>query len=77
MKKNNIYIISIFFLLVSHLGYNQEKLNLGVIGLVHDHVNWILNYKSENLKIVGIVEKNVNSINRYKKKIQFARFHFF
>ena len=53
MKKNNIYIISIFFLLVSHLGYNQEKLNLGVIGLVHDHVNLILNYKSENVKIVG------------------------
>ena len=68
MKKNNIYIISIFFLLVSHLGYNQEKLNLGVIGLVHDHVNWILNYKSENVKIVGIVEKNINSINRYKKR---------
>jgi len=68
MNKNNIYIISLFFLLVSNLGYNQEKLNLGVIGLVHDHVNWILNYKSENVKIVGIVEENINSINRYKKR---------
>ena len=77
MKKNKLYIISLISFLFIHFSYSQDKLNLGVIGLVHDHVNWILNYKSENVKIVGIVEKNVNSINRYKKKIQFARFHFF
>ena len=52
--------------LLAPLGHSPT-MNLGVIGLVHDHVNWILNYKSENVKIVGIVEKNINSINRYKK----------
>jgi len=68
VKKIKTYIFSLIFLLVFDLSFGQEKLNLGVIGLVHDHVNWILNYKSENVKIVGIVEKNSNSIDRYKKR---------
>ncbi|MBK78617.1 MAG: oxidoreductase [Flavobacteriaceae bacterium] len=67
MEKNKLYIISLISFLFIHFSYGQDKLNLGVIGLVHDHVNWILNYKSENIKIVGIVEKNINAINRYKK----------
>jgi predicted dehydrogenase len=68
MKKIKTYIFFLLFLLIFDLSFSQEKLNLGVIGLVHDHVNWILNYKSENVKIVGIVEKNSNSIDRYKKR---------
>ncbi len=67
MEKNKLYIISLISFLFIHFSYAQDKLNLGVIVLVHDHVNWILNYKSENVKIVGIVENNINSINRYKK----------
>ena len=68
MKKNKLYIISLISFLFIHFSYGQDKLNLAVIGLVHDHVNWILNYKTKNIKIVGSIEKNINSINRYKKR---------
>ena len=37
----------------------KNVLRLAVIGLVHDHVNWILNRKQSDVKIVGIVETNL------------------
>ena len=42
----------------------KNVLRLAVIGLVHDHVNWILNRKQRDVKIVGIVETNIKSINK-------------
>ena len=69
--------LSCFFLIlmISHpliaVDFEYPKKNvlrLAVIGLVHDHVNWILNRKQSDVKIVGIVETNLKSINRYKKR---------
>jgi len=38
---------------------DQKPLRVGVVGLVHGHVHWILaNEKKSNIKIVGIVEPN-------------------
>ena len=69
--------LSYFFLIVMisyplkavDFEYPKENvLRLAVIGLVHDHVNWILNRKQSDVKIVGIVETNLRSVNRYKKR---------
>ena len=46
-----------------------KPLRVGVIGLVHDHVNWILNRaKANDIEIVGIVEPNRALVQRYAKK---------
>ncbi len=47
----------------------SKPLRVGVIGLVHDHVNWILNRaKANDIEIVGIVEPNRALVQRYAKK---------
>ena len=46
---------------------SKKQLRLGVIGLVHDHVSWILNRKKEDVSIVGIVETNKTAIVKYQK----------
>ena len=48
---------------------SKKQLRLGVIGLVHDHVSWILNRKKEDVSIVGIVETNKTAIAKYQKQI--------
>ncbi|MDA0195043.1 MAG: hypothetical protein O2887_08565 [Bacteroidetes bacterium] len=49
--------------------YEGEQLRVGVIGLVHDHVGWILGReKVGDIEIVGIVEPNLELANRYCKK---------
>ena len=46
-----------------------KPLRVGVIGLVHDHVNWILNRaKANDIEIVGIVEPNQTLVQRYAKR---------
>ena len=47
---------------------SKKQLRLGVIGLVHDHVSWILNREKEDVSIVGIVETNKTAIAKYKKR---------
>lgn len=49
--------------------YLGEPLRVGIIGLVHDHVGWILGReKFGDVEIVGIVEPNQDLANRYCKK---------
>lgn len=47
----------------------EEPLRVGVIGLVHDHVGWILGReKTGDIEIVAIVESNRDLASRYCKK---------
>ena len=61
-KKAKVFLVLILFNI--HFIYSgpvkpkDPILRLAVIGLVHDHVNWILNRQKEDIKIVGIVETN-------------------
>ncbi|MEK9612972.1 MAG: Gfo/Idh/MocA family oxidoreductase [Flavobacteriaceae bacterium] len=55
----------------------SKTLRLGVIGLVHDHVSWILNRQKEDVSIVGIVETNQKAIARYQKRYQLPDSVFF
>ncbi len=48
---------------------NASPLRLGVVGLVHSHVHWILGRKGMNdVEIVGIVEPNRELAERFSKQ---------
>lgn len=57
-------IFSLLIILTTLTGHSQQSkeerpLRVGVVGLVHGHVHWILNNeKQSNIEIVGIVEPN-------------------
>ncbi len=53
--------------LVSWFGFSQdEPLKIGVVGLTHTHVHWILGAQdNKDIKIVGIVEPNRDLAKRY------------
>lgn len=46
----------------------NEPLKLGVVGLVHAHVHWILGYEGKDVEIVGIVEPNRDLASRLCKQ---------
>lgn len=60
----------LILLLIPQYGFSQkEPLKLGVIGLTHTHVHWILGRKDRgDIKIVGIVESNRDLALRYSKQ---------
>ena len=73
--KQKILIIVMLGLLLPN-GYSQEEkepLTVGVIGLTHNHVNWI--FRSEprgDIKIVAIVEPNKALAERYAAQHNFS-----
>lgn len=49
--------------------YEGEPLKVGVVGLVHTHVHWILGReKYGDIEIVGIVEPNLDLAQRYSEQ---------
>ena len=47
----------------------QKPLRVVVVGLVHDHVGWILGYQNKNvIEIVGIAESNRSLAEKYSKR---------
>ena len=59
-------IVTIIWLMPIYLFSQDEPLKIGVVGLTHTHVHWILGSKdSKDFKIVGIVEPNKDLANRY------------
>ncbi len=52
---------------------NAEPLRVGVVGLTHTHVHWILGRPDRgDIKIVGIVEPNKELAQRYSKEHGFS-----
>ena len=52
---------------------NDNPLKVGVIGLSHDHVNWILGREDRgDIEIVGIVEPNRTLAERHSKRHGFS-----
>lgn len=68
-----LYII-IFFIYGSQITYcqmkpNREALRIGVAGLTHTHVHWILGRPDRgDIEIVGIAEPNLELAKRYVKQ---------
>jgi scyllo-inositol 2-dehydrogenase (NADP+) len=63
-----------FFLLLFStflFGQNIKPLRVGVVGLTHDHVGWILNHKSPEIEMVGIAEPNREIVEKYSKRYGF------
>ena len=61
-------------LLVSFDGLAQsEPLRVGIVGLTHTHVHWILGREDRgDIQIVGIVEPNLDLAERYAKQHGFS-----
>ena len=54
-------------------GQDKKPLRVGVVGLVHGHVHWILaNKKKSNIEIVGIVEPNRDLAQRLTKQYGYS-----
>ncbi len=51
----------------------QKPLRVVVVGLVHDHVGWILGYKNKNdIEVVGIAEPNDSLAKKYSKRYGYS-----
>ena len=83
MKINNSFntpflVIFSFFLLNSELSIgqtNSKPLKIGVVGLSHSHVGWILSRPDKgDIKIVGIVEPNKDLAERYSKDFGYSMY---
>lgn len=68
MKKKSFIVF--FTLLISPFAFTQNTpLKVGVVGLTHTHVHWILGRpKDDKLTIVGIVEPNKDLAIRYTQQ---------
>ncbi len=59
----------ICFLLISFAVKAQQKLNVAIAGLSHDHVYLIMNsYQKAEVNIIGIAESNPELVNRFKSR---------
>jgi len=68
MKSFKAILLSLFFLPFSLICLAQESLKVGVAGLTHGHVGWILDAnKRADLEIVGIAEPNRELAERLSK----------
>lgn len=59
------------FIYIVIIGYcqNTKPLRIGIAGLTHDHVGWLLSRaRDSDIQIVGIAEKNRELAERYLKK---------
>ena len=68
------YLFLCFVLMMSNVNNSQEKpLKVGVVGLTHTHVHWILGREDiGDIEIVGIVEPNKDLAQRYTKQHGFS-----
>lgn len=66
-----VYIL-LLALICSFTSYPQQKdaLKIGIVGLSHSHVHWLLGNKFDDVEIVGIVEPNKEMAKRYLDQYQ-------
>ncbi len=69
-----LFIISIYIPVIAQNDtLKQKPLRVVVVGLVHDHVGWILGYKNKNeIEIVGIAEPNHSLAEKYSKRYGYS-----
>lgn len=71
--KRIILLFMLGTLLFSAQGQKQEPLRVGVAGLTHGHVGWILGYKNkEMVQVVGIAEPDRELAEHYSKQYGFS-----
>ena len=71
----------LFCLLFSNTGFmvaQDAPLKIGVVGLSHGHVGWILNTKErKDIVVVGFVESDQNLVSKYAKQYNYPRSMFY
>jgi len=73
MKKIVLPLIVVLWLNQLQAQENKKPLRVGVAGLTHGHVGWILNYKKNDVvEIVGIAEPDRLLAERMSKKYGFS-----
>lgn len=71
--KRVILLLMLSTLLFSAQGQKQEPIRVGVAGLTHGHVGWILGYKNKELvQVVGIAEPDRKLAEQYSKQYGFS-----
>jgi hypothetical protein len=65
-----IFILSNYLTVIAQNDtLKQKSLRVVVVGLVHDHVGWILGYQNKNdIEVVGIAESNRSLAEKYSKR---------
>jgi len=65
-----IFLISIYIpVIAQNDSLKQKPLRVVVVGLVHDHVGWILGYQNKrDIEVVGIAEPNHSLAEKYSKR---------
>jgi predicted dehydrogenase len=73
MKAIPSIILILSLLLNNTISAQQKPLKIGVVGLTHTHVHWILGREDiGDIEIVGIVEPNKDLAERYSKQHGFS-----
>lgn len=65
---NKITYLLLLISFFTGFSQNEEPLRIGIAGLSHSHVHWILGGDFNDVKIVGIVEPNKEMASRYMKQ---------
>lgn len=64
-----LFTFGIIILVSIHVFAQKEPLKVGIVGLTHTHVHWILGREGRgDIQIVGIVESNRDLAERYSKQ---------
>ena len=73
MKLPTIFFISLAFMTSALSTAQEEPLKVGVAGLTHTHVHWILGREDiGDIEIVGIAEPNRDLAQRYAEQHRFS-----
>lgn len=71
LKSIKFFVLAV--LISGFLGAQEEPLRIGVAGLTHGHVHWILSRKDKkDVQLVGIAETNKELALRYSKQYGFS-----
>lgn len=66
MTHRIVFFISLILFPILKIDAQDAPLKIGVVGLSHGHVGWILNTKDrKDIKVVGFVESNQELVNKY------------
>jgi len=72
MRKQTLVLL-LLIASISAMGQQGKPIRIGIAGLTHDHVNWILGYdKTSDIEIVGISESNKELAERYSGRYNFS-----
>lgn len=65
-----IFIISDYIPVIAQKDTSKQKpMRVAVVGLVHDHVHWILGYQNKTaIEVVGIAEPNRSLAEKYSRR---------